>query len=326
MKVVITGGGGFLGRKLAAALLNHHALIDARGRPFTASQVVCFDAMPFDPPMPADPRIKTVVGDIADANTVRELIDSDVASVFHLAAVVSAGAEADFDLGMRVNLDGTRHVLDACRALPNPAKVIFTSSLAVYGGDLPATVTDATPITPQTSYGAQKLIGEYLLTDYSRKGFLDGRALRLPTIVVRPGKPNKAASTFASSIVREPLQGDGAICPVTPETRMPILSPRKAVAAFLHVHDLPAEALGAHRGILLNGISAPVGEMAKAVERHGGAAAAKRIEWKPDPAIQKIVSSWPAAIDAERARRLGFHVDRDIDEIVTNFMADDIRR
>lgn len=325
MKVVITGGGGFLGRKLCAALLNYHALIDLRGRPYTPSQVVCFDSVPFDPPLPADPRVKGVVGDISDAATVRGLIDSDVASVFHLAAVVSAGAEADFDLGIRVNLDGTRHVLDACRALPQPAKVVFTSSLAVYGGDLPATVTDATPITPQTSYGAQKLIGEYLLTDYSRKGFLDGRALRLPTIVVRPGKPNKAASTFASSIIREPLQGDNAICPVSPDTRMPILSPRKAVAAFLHVHDLPAAALGAHRGILLNGISAPVGEMVKAVERHGGAAAARRIEWKPDPAIQKIVASWPTAIDAEHARRLGFHTDADIDEIVTHFMTDDMR-
>lgn len=326
MKVVITGGGGFLGRKLAAALLNHHALIDARGRPFQPSQVVCFDAVPFDPPLPSDPRIKTVVGDLSDAATVRGLIDADVASVFHLAAVVSAGAEADFDLGMRVNLDGTRHVLDACRALPQPAKVVFTSSLAVYGGDLPETVTDETPITPQTSYGAQKLIGEYLLTDYSRKGFLDGRALRLPTIVVRPGKPNKAASTFASSIIREPLQGDPAICPVSPETRMPILSPRKAVAAFLHVHDLPADALGAHRGILLNGLAAPVADMVKAVERHGGQQAAGRIEWKADPAIQKIVSSWPTAIDAERARRLGFPVDRDIDEIVANFIADDMRR
>ncbi len=326
MKVVITGGGGFLGRKLCAALLNHHALIDARGRPYTPTQIICFDAVPFDPPLPTDPRVKGVVGDISDAATVRSLIDPDVASVFHLAAVVSAGAEADFDLGMRVNLDGTRHVLDACRALPQQPKVIFTSSLAVYGGDLPATVTDATPITPQTSYGAQKLVGEYLLTDYSRKGFLDGRALRLPTIVVRPGKPNKAASTFASSIVREPLQGDAAVCPVSPETRMPILSPRKAVAAFLHVHDLPADALGAHRGILLNGISAPVGEMVKAVERHGGSAAARLIEWKPDPAIQKIVASWPAAIDAERARRLGFHADSGIDEIIGNFMADDMRR
>ena len=326
MKVVITGGGGFLGRKLAAALLQHHALLDAQGRPYTPSKIVCFDSVPFDPPLPQDPRVKGVVGDITDAATVKALIDDDVATVFHLAAVVSAGAEADFDLGMRVNLDGTRHILEACRALPKPAKVIFTSSLAVYGGEIPETVTDATPITPQTSYGAQKLIGEYLLTDYSRKGFLDGRALRLPTIVVRPGKPNKAASTFASSIVREPLQGEAAICPVGPDVRMPILSPRKAVAAFLHVHDLPAEALGAHRGILLNGISAPVGEMAKAVERHGGAAAARRIEWKRDPAIEKIVAGWPQAIDADRARRLGFHVDAGIDEIVQNFMADDIRK
>ncbi|MGE0718735.1 MAG: D-erythronate dehydrogenase [Alphaproteobacteria bacterium] len=326
MKVVITGGGGFLGRKLCQALLKHHALLDAQGRPFTPTQIICFDAVPFDPPLSDDKRVKTMVGDIGDAATVRALIGDDVASVFHLAAVVSAGAEADFDLGMRVNLDGTRHVLDACRALPSPPKVVFTSSLAVYGGDIPSTVTDATPITPQTSYGAQKLIGEYLLTDYSRKGYLDGRALRLPTIVVRPGKPNKAASTFASSIIREPLQGDPAICPVTPETSMPILSPRKAVAAFLHVHDLPAEALGAHRGILLNGIAAKVGDMAKAVERHGGAAAARRIQWTPDPAIQRIVSGWPAAIDAERARRLGFHADADIDEIVANFIADDIRR
>jgi len=323
-KIVITGGGGFLGRKLAAALL-HHAVLDAQGRPVAARTVVCFDAVPFDPPLPADPRLKAVVGDITDAGTVCRLIDDEVTSVFHLAAVVSAGAEADFDLGMRVNLDGTRAVLEACRALPRAPKLVFASSLAVYGGALPATVTDDTPITPQSSYGTQKLIGEYLVNDCSRKGFVDGRSLRLPTIVVRPGKPNKAASTFASSIIREPLQGDRTVCPVTPDTRMPILSPRKAVAALLHVHDLPVDAFGASRTVLLNGVAVTVAEMVDAVRRHGGREAVERIEWKPDAAIQKIVATWPTSLESAQARRLGFPVDRDIDEIVANFLADDAR-
>ena len=244
--------------------------------------------------------------------------------MFHLAAIVSGQAEADTDLGYRVNLDGTRAVLDACRALGSSPKLIFASSLAVYGGALPPEVGDATALTPQSSYGAQKAIGELLVNDYSRKGFVDGRALRLPTVVVRPGRPNRAASTFASSIIREPLCGRGAVCPVSSDTVMALASPRRVVAGLVHALDIPAAAFGASRSLQLPGFSVSVGEMAAAVRRAAGAAAYGRISWQPDPAIQAIVGSWPQALAAPRAEALGFGRDRDIDEVVAAFIEDDL--
>ena len=199
---------------------------------------------------------------------MRRLIGDDT-SVFHLAAIVSADAEQNFDLGMAVNLGGTRNVLDACRALAKPARVVFASSVAVYGGDMPEVLNDGTILTPQTSYGMQKAASELLLNDYGRKGFVDGRALRLPTIVVRPGKPNKAASTFASSIVREPLAGQEAICPVERDAEMYILSPRRVVEALIHAFELPADAFGMTRMLTLPGITASIGAMVDALERGG---------------------------------------------------------
>src|SRR5215813_9668317 len=230
MKVVITGGAGFLGKKLARRLLQQTSLLGAEGRPEPVSEVVLFDVARASGPGLDDPRLKTVAGDIANFATVQSIVQG-ASTVFHFAAVVSAGAEADFDLGYRVNLDGTRNVLEACRALGTNPRVIFTSSLAAFGGDLPPAVTDDTPLTPQTSYGSQKSIGEFLLRDYTRKGFLRGTAVRLPTICVRTGLPNKAASTWASSVVREPLTGVDVVCPVTPQTIMVVLSPRKTVNA-----------------------------------------------------------------------------------------------
>ena len=234
------------------------------------------------------------------------MISAGTHSVFHLAAVVSGQAEADTDLGYRVNLDGTRAVLDACRALGTCPRVVFASSLAVYGGALPPVVGDDTPLTPQTSYGTQKAIGELLVNDYSRKGFVDGRAVRLPTVVVRPGRPNRAASTFASSMIREPLAGRDAVCPVSPDTVMALASPRRIVAGLLHAHDLPADAFAANRSLQLPGFSVAVGEMAAAVRRAGGEAAYARIHWEPDPQIQQIISSWPQALQrfARRSARL----------------------
>ena len=205
-----------------------------------------------------------MAGDIANRATVQSIVQG-ASTVFHFAAVVSAGAEADFDLGYRVNLDGTRNVLEACRELGTNPRVVFTSSLAAYGGDLPPAVTDDTPLTPQTSYGAQKSIGEFLIRDYTRKGFLRGTAVRLPTICVRTGLPNKAASTWASSVVREPLTGVDVVCPVTPQTIMVVLSPRKTVDAFVRLHDLPADAFGPGRTLLLNGINVTAKELEQAV-------------------------------------------------------------
>src|SRR5580700_1805454 len=233
MRIVITGGCGFLGRRLALLLL------DKGSRRGAIDELVLFDNAPSALPLPDDKRVRTVTGDIADRDTAQRLISPGTDAVFHLAAIVSGQAEADTDLGYRVNLDGTRAVLDACRALGSAPRLVFASSLAVYGGALPPAVGDDTALTPQSSYGAQKAIGELLVNDYSRKGFVDGRALRLPTVVVRPGRPNRAASTFASSIIREPLTGKDAVCPVSPDLVMALASPRRVVAALHRAHELP---------------------------------------------------------------------------------------
>ena len=202
--------------------------------------------------------------------------------------------------------------------------MVFTSSLAAFGGDLPPAVTDDTALTPQTSYGAQKSIGEFLIRDYTRKGFLRGTSVRLPTICVRTGLPNKAASTWASSVVREPLTGVDVVCPVTPETIMVVLSPRKTVDAFVRLHDLPPDAFGPGRTLLLNGINVTAKELEQAVGRHAGNRKVGKVSWQHDPAIQKICDGWPQGIDSKRARSLGFETDKDLDEVVRNFIADDL--
>ncbi|HTZ78153.1 MAG TPA: D-erythronate dehydrogenase [Stellaceae bacterium] len=325
MKVVITGGTGFIGRKLAARLLARGAIAGPGGKDTAIDELVLFDVAAPNPPLPtADNRLKVVTGDIADPATVRTLIDKRTGTVFHLAAVVSGQAEADTDIGLRVNLDGTRAVLEACRALGTCPRLVFASSLAVYGGKLPPAVSDDTALTPQTSYGNQKAIGELLVNDYSRKGYIDGRSPRLPTIVIRPGKPNRAASTWASSIFREPLSGVDVVCPVTRDVVMPVLSPRRLVAALEKLHDIPGEALGYSRAIQLPGIAVTVAEMVAALRRAGGEAAVQRIRWEPDPVIQKIVAGWPLAISAKRAESLGLEADRDMDEIVQAFIEDDL--
>jgi nucleoside-diphosphate-sugar epimerase len=324
MKVVITGGTGFIGRRLAQRLLQRGAIAGPDGRETTIDELVLFDVAAPQPPIPPNNRLKIVTGDIADPATVRQLIDKTTGTVFHLAAVVSAQAEEDTDVGYRVNLDGTRAVLEACRALGTAPRLVFASSLAVYGGDMPPAITDETPLTPQTSYGAQKAMGELLINDYSRKGYIDGRALRLPTIVVRPGRPNRAASTWVSSLFREPLSGLEVSIPVTRESVMACLSPRRLIAAIETVHDLPASRFGYSRSVLLPGISVSVEEMVAALRRAGGEAAVQRIRWQPDPVIQKIVDGWPRAIEAKRAKSLGIEADRTIDEIVQGFIEDDL--
>jgi nucleoside-diphosphate-sugar epimerase len=311
-----------LGRRLALRLLAADELVGPSGQAEPLEQLILVDAFePAEPP-PDDPRVEIVKADICDPAVAARVIDDGVDSVFHFAAVVSGGAEADFDLGYRVNLDGARNVFEACRALAGTPRVVFTSSLAVYGGF--RDIVDDTPLTPQTSYGAQKATGELMVNDYSRKGFFDGRSLRLPTIVVRPGKPNKAASGFASSILREPLQGDTVNCPVSAETRMLILSPRRAVQAFIDVHNADAERLGFRRGVMMNGISPSIGEMVAALREIAGDKVAERISWQPDEQIQWMVDSWPWFADGERSRELGFEPDGSIEEVIRTFIDDEL--
>lgn len=317
MRVVILGAGGFLGQKLAKALAR-----DGKIAGETIDALALFDRMA--PPKPEAPfPVASLAGDIGKAKDAQHLIGPGTGLVFHLAAVVSAEAEENFDLGMRVNFDGTRHVLDACRALPKPAKLVFTSSVAIYGGEVSRPVGDETIPNPQSSYGTQKAAGELLVNDYSRKGFVHGVSLRLPTVVVRPGKPNRAASTFASSIIREPLQGQDAVCPVDAATHMWIASPRVIVRSLLHAAALEQSALGQNRSLLLPGLVVSVAEMVKSLERIGGPKAASRIAWQKDERISAIVGSWIPDFAPKKALALGFPQDRAMDEIVQAFVEDD---
>jgi nucleoside-diphosphate-sugar epimerase len=322
MRVVITGGGGFIGFKLAKALLARGTLAGADGAPQKIARVVLIDqAFPSD--LRKDPRLETLAGDISDPSFAARAIGPDTGSVFHLAAVVSGAAEADFDLGMRVNLQGMRNVLEQARKCARPPRLVFASSVAAFGGELPEVLDDSTTPAPQTSYGSQKVIGEYLVSDFSRKGYLDGRSLRLPTVVVRPGKANAAASSFASAVVREPLNGVAYDCPVGPETGVWLLSPRRVVEAFIHAHDLPASAWGSRRVLNLPGITATVTEMIEAMRKIAGAQAAKRVSWKPDARIEAIVKTWPVRFATQRALAMGFKADPGIDAVIRDYIADE---
>lgn len=320
MKVLVTGGAGFLGQRLARQLLTQGQLTDSAGQLQAITELVLVDVVPAHDF--GDARVTVVTGDIADGVLMRATIDADTASIFHMAAIVSGQAEADFELGMRINLDASRLLLDICRELGHKPKVVFTSSVAVYGGQLPEVVQDSTALNPQSSYGTQKAIGELLLNDYSRRGFVDGRVLRLPTISVRPGKPNKAASSFASGIIREPLNGEAAVCPVGTDLRLWLLSPRGAIASLIAGHELPGAAFGASRTVNLPGLSVSVGEMIAALDDVAGSDVTARISHAPDAAVERIVRSWPGAWDTARAAALGLTADADFAAIIRAYVDD----
>jgi len=323
MKILITGGAGFLGKRLAKKLLQRGTLKNAKGVEETIDRLVLFDVVPADDF--TDPRVTVMTGDVSDPAVLNRVVDAETASIFHLAAVVSSQAEADFDLGMRINIDALRLLLETCRRLGHCPKVLFTSSVAVYGGTLPEVVLDDTALNPKSSYGIQKAMGELLLTDFSRKGFIDGRGLRLPTISVRPGKPNQAASSFASGIIREPLNKEAAVCPVTPDTRLWLLSPRQAIENLIWAHDLGAEAFAQTRVLNLPGVSVSVGEMVEALGKVAGQETVDRIRWESDAVVQRIVGSWPGRWDMKRAQALGFKGDLDFESIVRAYIADDLQ-
>ncbi|MEM9010992.1 MAG: D-erythronate dehydrogenase [Pseudomonadota bacterium] len=319
MRVLITGGGGFLGGKLARALAERGEL---RGTAISSLFLADLEA----PVVPAAPfSVAAVACDIADASQVSRLVEEGADVIFHLAAVVSAGAEADFDLGMSVNLAGTWNVFEAARRLGSAPVVVYSSSVAVHGGEAPDPVVDGVELNPQTSYGAQKAMGELLLNDMTRKGFFDGRGLRLPTVSIRPGRPNAAASSFMSSIFREPLQGEAANCPVGPDYPVWHSAPRTVVTNLIHAAEIDGAAFGPNRCLNLPGRTDTIGEMIAAMTTVAGPEAAERITWESDPAIERIVRGWRGRFAPEKALRLGFAADRSFADNVRWFLEDDHR-
>jgi nucleoside-diphosphate-sugar epimerase len=319
MLITILGGGGFLGRKLAERLARDGVLGEQ-----AITGLTLFD-LQAPPAMAAPFPVRCIGGDVADPTQVAAAIPPGTRVVVHLAAVVSAQAEADFDLGLRVNLHGTLAVLQACRALPEPARVVFTSSVASFTGGEEGSLDDDARQLPANSYGTQKAVGELLLQDASRRGMLDLVSIRLPTVIIRPGRPNKAASSFVSSILREPLLGLPAELPVPEDFAVWICSPRRAVEWFLHAMAMDTGPLGLDRGINPPGRSATVGKMLTALETVAGPAARALVRQVPDPAVAAIVGAWPASFTAMRARRLhGFTEQESLEEIIQGFMEDDL--
>jgi nucleoside-diphosphate-sugar epimerase len=327
MKILVTGAAGFLGKRLIRTLLERGHLVDSAGERRRVEQIVAFDVVPLEGI--DDPRVQVRAGDLTDPGQLERLVDIQTQGVFHLAAIVSGQAEQDFDLGMRVNFDATRALLERLRALGQQARqqprFVMTSSVAVFGGassPLPACVDDSHVWAPQSSYGTEKALADLLLADYSRRGFVDGRSLRMPTIVVRPGKPNRAASSFASGIIREPLSGEPAICPVDPGTVLWLMSPRCAIENLIHGYELAATQLSGGRVINMPGLSITVAKMVDALRRVAGDEAVARIAFEPDPAIERIVNSWPGNFSARYARSLGFVHDDGFDQVIRAYLAD----
>jgi nucleoside-diphosphate-sugar epimerase len=307
-RVLVIGAAGMIGRKLVQRLA-------ADGAELTLQDVVPCEG-------------KSVLSDLSAPGEAEKLVAGRPELIFHLAAVVSGEAEADFDKGYRVNLDGTRRLFEAIRKVGGDyrPRVVFTSSIAVFGAPFPEAIDDEFLNAPLTSYGTQKAIGELLLSDYSRRGFLDGIGIRLPTICVRPGKPNKAASGFFSGIIREPLAGEEALLPVPESVRHWFASPRAAVGFLLHAAELKSDQLGARRNLTMPGICATVAEQIEALRRVAGDKAAKLIRREPDPAIMRIVSGWPQNFDPRRALALGFRADASFEEIIRIHLQDELQK
>ena len=323
MQVAITGGGGMIGRKLAERLAKDGGL---GGREITG--LTLYDVVPAAKPAGAKFPVQIITGDMPASGESDKIIAGRPDVIFHLAAIVSGEAELDFDKGYRINFEGTQRLLESIRhGYANAAKkprLVFSSSIAVFGAPFPEKIPDEFQHTPLTSYGTQKAIGELLLSDYARKGFVDGIGIRLPTICVRPGKPNKAASGFFSNICREPLAGNEAVLPVGDEVLHWHASPRAAMGFMLHAATLDGDMIGPRRALSMPGLAVSVGEQIASLRRVAGDAVVKRIRREPDPFIQKIVAGWPRNLDPKRALALGFKADASFDDIIRIHIEDEL--
>ncbi|MBN9267400.1 MAG: SDR family oxidoreductase [Hyphomicrobium sp.] len=319
MKVLIIGGAGMVGRKLAERLAK-----DGKLGSKAISSLALYDVVPPQKPAGASFPVEISTGDLPTPGETDKLVASTPDVIFHLAAIVSGEAEQDFDKGYRINLQGTMNLLDSVRRAGNKPRLVFTSSIAVFGAPFPEKIGDEFFQTPLTSYGTQKAIGELLISDYTRKGILDGVSIRLPTICVRPGAPNKAASGFFSNIMREPLAGKEAVLPVSEDVRHWHASPRAATGFLIHAATIDGEKLGARRALSMPGLSVTVGEQIEALRKVAGDKVVARIKREPDAFIQGIVAGWPRNFDTRRALELGFKPDASFEEIIRIHIEDEL--
>ncbi len=319
MHILVTGAAGMIGRKLVARLVSHGKLHGQAIARLTLTDVVA-------PETPRDftGAVEASTIDLSAPGAATKAVASRPDVIFHLAGVVSGEAEVDFEKGYRVNFDGTRALFEAVRSAGFKPKIVFTSSIAVYGAPFPSSISDDFHLTPLTSYGTQKAICELLLADYTRRGFFDGVGIRLPTICVRPGKPNKAASGFFSGIIREPLAGQEALLPVAESVRHTHASPRAAVGFLIHAAGLTREQLGSRINLAMPGVSCTVGEQIDALRRVAGDKVAARIRCEPDQLVQRIVAGWAERLDAKRARDLGFQAESTFDDIIRVHIQDEL--
>ena len=330
MKVIITGGLGFLGQGIARALLKRGSITDPAGVEAAIDSIVLFDqTLPAELPTGLDdPRVAFADGDIADKGTVRAILNRDDIAVFHLASVVSAGGEKDFDGAMAVNLDGMLNVLEALREKPKPPRLVFASSLAVFGADPGGDVSDTTKPVPKTTYGMTKTMCEMLINDYARKGFVDGRTARLATVIIRPGRPNAAASSFASGLFREPLRGEECFVPVPDDTPLALMGYRSCVGGLIGLMEADGAAIdavgGGDRAMNLPNQTWTVTEMKAALKRVGEARGLSLglVTERADPLAAAIVTAWPRSLDAARALKLGLPADDSLDAIVGEYLED----
>jgi D-erythronate 2-dehydrogenase len=321
MHILMTGAAGMIGRKLTARLVKDGAL---NGKPI--EKLTLIDVHAPDRPDRFNGAVEAIAADVADPAAMTAAVSKRPDVIFHLAAVVSAEAELDFEKGTRINLDGSRALMEAIRTVGNGyrPRLVFTSSIAVFGAPFPDVIADDFHLTPLTSYGTQKAVIELLLADYTRRGFLDGVGIRLPSIVVRPGRPNKAASGFFSSIIREPLVGQEAVLPVADSVLHWHASPRAAVGFLVHAALLDAKKLGPRVNLTMPGVCCTVAEQIAALRRVAGDKVAARIRREPDPLIARIVAGWPSRFDSRRALALGFRGETSFDEIIQVHIEDEL--
>lgn len=317
MRILILGGGGFLGRRLAKELIQNGGLAKGEIARLTMMDIAFADNRLHDS------RVEYLQADFSDELTVTKILQQQPDVIFHLAAVVSGEAEKNFEAGMKVNFQASLQILELCRKLAIRPRIVFASSCAVFGGDVSRVITDETTPKPRSSYGTQKALVELLINDYSRRGIVDGRSLRLPTIAIRPGKPNAATSSFVSSIIREPLHGKKASYPVPPETPCWILSPKNVIKNFIHAANIDESLLGDDRVINLPGLTVSVGEMIDSLQQISGPEVTGLISHEPDAFLQSIVLTWPPYFDTKRAKQLGFVSDSSVEEIIRSYIAEE---